>query len=69
MWAIVAGRVGDLYVGILENQPATLSGGTGLDAGAEFVFRAEHVIDIENPPREYLIGKYGHRVALRDRED
>jgi len=69
MWAIVAGRIGVLYVGILENQPATLPPGGGLDAGTEFVFRAEHVIAIEDPPREYLIEKYGRRLALEDRRD
>src|SRR5918994_1479017 len=46
MWAIVAGRVGDLYIGILDNQPATVDAGL-LDEGAEFMFKAEHVIDID----------------------
>ena len=64
MWAVVAGRIGELYIGILENQPVTIEAGTGLEAGTEFVFRAEHVIDIADPPRDYLIEKYGRRLNL-----
>lgn len=66
MWAIVAGRVGDLYIGVLDNQPATIEPGL-LDEGDEFMFRAEHVIDIDDPPQDYLIEKYGDRLNLPKR--
>lgn len=48
MWVIVAERVEDLYIGILDNQPALLepSEDTYLCFGAEIPFGPEHVIDI-----------------------
>lgn len=67
MWAIVAGRAGSAYVGILDNQPATITEGH-LDRGDEFLFEAKHVIDIADPPPEYVREVYGDRV-LFDEDD
>jgi hypothetical protein len=55
MWVIVAEKVADVYVGILDNQPACLepSDSTYLCFGAEIPFRAEHVINIHVPPKDY----------------
>lgn len=52
MWVIIAERVGDLYIGILDNQPACLerSADVYLTMGAEIPFGPEHVIDILDPP-------------------
>lgn len=63
MWAIVLGRVGDYYRAVLDNQPAAIEAGY-LDEGTEFLFTAEHVIDIGDPPEDYLREKYGDRLRL-----
>jgi hypothetical protein len=56
MWVIVAEKVGDMYVGILDNQPVRLerSDAVYLRFGAEVPFQAEHVIAIGQPPAEYV---------------
>lgn len=61
MWVIVAEKVGDTYIGILDNQPACLerSDEVYLQFGAEVPFRAEHVIDIGQPPPEYVEWQLG----------
>jgi hypothetical protein len=55
MWVIVAERVGDQYIGILDNEPACLepSDTVYLCVGAEIPFAPEHVIDIADPPADY----------------
>lgn len=54
MWVLVSGKVGDIYLGILSNEPATFwpRDGFHLRLGAEIPFRAEHVIDIDYPAPE-----------------
>ena len=56
MWVIVAERVGEGYIGILDNQPACIEPADGvyLCFGAEIPFLPEHVIDIGEPPIEYV---------------
>ncbi len=56
MWAIVAEKIGDVYVGILDNQPSCFEPNPDvyLCFGAEIPFKAEHVIKIETPPPEYV---------------
>ena len=51
MWVIVAEKVGEVYLGILTDQPVSVVPGEDvyLCAGAEVPFLAEHVIDIEDP--------------------
>ena len=71
MWVIVAEKVGDGYIGILDNQPASLDPPDSfyLRFGAEVPFRAEHVIDIAQPPLEYVewqLGQPPERVWSRD---
>jgi hypothetical protein len=63
MWAVVVGRIGEYYRGILDNQPVSIDAGY-LDEGVEFLFKAEHVIGIEDPPEDYLRRKFGHRLGL-----
>jgi hypothetical protein len=48
MWVEIDGRIGDLYVGTLRNQPATIEAGQCLDFKSRVAFRAEHVIDIRD---------------------
>ena len=71
MWVVVAEQVGDAYIGILDNQPACLEPADGvyLRFGAEVPFRAEHVIDIGQPPAEYVewqLGQPPDRMWPRD---
>jgi hypothetical protein len=71
MWVIVAERVGDRYIGILDNQPATIepSDATYLRFGAEIPFAPEHVIDLGDPPSDYVewqLGQTPERVWPRD---
>jgi hypothetical protein len=42
IWVIVTGRVGDKYIGKLDNTPYIIAG----KYGDQVYFRAEHVIDI-----------------------
>src|SRR5262245_10109056 len=67
MWVIVAERVGDFYIGILDNQPASLepSGNVYLCFGAEIPFLPMHVIDIRDPPPEYAEWQLGQEPARR----
>jgi hypothetical protein len=58
MWVIVVSRAGDLYRGLLDNDPGRAEG-LSLHLGAEVVFGPEHVAEIDHPPRGYIIDKYG----------
>jgi len=53
MYVIVSEKIGDTYIGILDNQPACsdFEDNVYLRLGVEVPFLAEHVIDIENLPR------------------
>ncbi len=71
MWVIVAERVGDAYIGILDNQPVCLdpTDDVYLRFGAEVPFLPEHVIDIGDPPVDYAewqLGQPPERVWPRD---
>jgi hypothetical protein len=67
MWVIVAERVGEGYVGILENQPASIEPGDDvyLCFGAEVPFLPEHIIDIGEPPTEFVERLLGQAPARR----
>lgn len=56
MWTIVAERISDYYIGILDNQPVSFepTANTYLCFGAEIPFLPEHVIDIADPPQDYV---------------
>jgi hypothetical protein len=55
MWVIVSERVGDGYIGILDNEPVSVDEAelSYLCRGAEVPFLPEHVIDIADPPCDY----------------
>jgi hypothetical protein len=58
MWVLVAERVGDLYIGILDNDPAIEpADDVYLRRGAEIPFGPEHVIDFDDPPEHYWQAK------------
>lgn len=72
MWVIVAERVGDGYIGILDDEPASLEPGPNvyLAEGAEIPFWPEHVIDIGDPPEEWVEHRLGRDPSRRwPRED
>jgi hypothetical protein len=56
MWVIVSEAGEGYFVGILDSSPASFdpSDDTYLCFGAEVPFRPEHVIDIAQPPQEYV---------------
>lgn len=56
MWTIVAEKIGDYYIGILDNQPASFEpiDNIYLCFGAEILFLPEHIIDIADPPQDYV---------------
>jgi hypothetical protein len=64
MWVTVAERVGDFFIGILENQPACLEPAENvyLCMGAEIPFLPEHVIDIADPPGDYVEWQLGQAL-------
>ncbi|MCT7376900.1 hypothetical protein [Chelativorans salis] len=47
MWVLVRGRVGDQYLGILDNDPYAIDENDELWSGVELPFSARHVIDID----------------------
>ena len=57
MWVMVTERIGEHYIGILDNQPATFEASDEeyLVPGAEVPFLPEHVIDIDTAPEEYVV--------------
>lgn len=63
IWVIVAERVGDLYIGILDNQPASFepSDEAYLCFGAEIPFGPEHVVDVADPPTDYVQWQLGQK--------
>ena len=63
MWVIVSEKIGETYIGILDNKPATFeqSEDEYLCFGAEIPFQAEHVIDIGTPPQEYVDWQLGQK--------
>ena len=61
MWVIVRRRSGQLYVGVLDNTPATEESAAVLKRGDEIVFASEHIADISVPPREYVVRHHGER--------
>jgi hypothetical protein len=63
MWVIVTERIGDAYIGILDNEPASLDPAADhyLRLGAEIPFRAEHVIDIGSPAVDYVARRFSQK--------
>lgn len=52
MWVIVRERIGDTYLGILDNKPSGITENEDLWLGTELPFRPEHIIDIDLPTKE-----------------
>jgi len=47
MWVIVRQRVGDWFLGVLDNEPDAIAENDEFWVGTEVPFAAHHVIDIE----------------------
>ena len=58
MWVIVKEKLADFYLGVLDNQPAGIDEGF-LDKNSEVYFKAEHIIDVGYPPRDFLEERFG----------
>ena len=51
------------FIGILDSQPHSVEPSPGgyLAMGVEVPFRAEHIIDIADPPQDYVEWQQGQR--------
>lgn len=47
MWVLVRGRVGEHYLGVLDNDPVAIAENDEFWSGVELPFMARHVIDID----------------------
>ena len=67
MWVTVAEKIDDVYIGILENQPVCVDRDSKfyVRMGAEIPFKAEHVIDIADPPADYVEWQFGQEPECR----
>jgi hypothetical protein len=63
MYVIVSEKIGDTYIGILDNQPACVDpdGTFYLSFGAEVPFLAKHIIDIDSPPQDWVEQQLSHK--------
>lgn len=58
MWVVVKKRIGDLYVGLLDNDPGVAEN-LRLHSGTQILFGPEHVVAIERPGKDYVTRKFG----------
>ena len=67
MWVLVAERVGDGFIGVLDNQPAALepTPDVYLIEGAEIPFWPEHVAVIAVPPPGWVDQRLGRPPIRR----
>lgn len=61
MWVIVSEIINDEYIGILASKPTSFDPADEvyLCYGVEIPFKPEHVIDIANPPEDYVKWQLG----------
>ena len=62
IYVIVSEVIGNKYIGILDSQPACIDKdeqGVYLGFGVEIPFSAEHIIDIDRPPDDYIEWQLG----------
>lgn len=58
MWVIIKIKTGDRYIGVLDNNPG-LAENLKLHEGDFILFGPEHISNIDRPPHEYIVKKYG----------
>jgi hypothetical protein len=58
MWVIVKVRTAQGYLGVLDNDPGVAEN-VKLHEGDLIAFAPEHVASVGQPPREYVVEKYG----------
>ncbi len=58
---IVSEIIGDVYIGLLDSQPACIDPADDfyLGFGVEIPFKAEHIINIDRPPEDYVEWQLG----------
>ena len=64
MWVLVSKVVGERYLSILDNQPTTTDFKDPeeyLIFGAEVLFEPRHIIDIAEPPKDYVEWQLGQK--------
>jgi hypothetical protein len=56
IYVIISEVIGEYYIGILDSQPSCIdpSDDFYLGFGVEVLFTAEHIIDIDRPPDDYI---------------
>jgi hypothetical protein len=64
LWVIVKGREGIHYVVVLDSDPG-IAWGLTLRPGTEVVFGPEHIVEVDHPPKRYVIDKYGPDFLAR----
>lgn len=52
MWVLVRERIGNRYLGVLDNNPSSISQNGEFWSGIELPFEARHVIDITRADRK-----------------
>jgi len=58
MWVIVKAKTEHGYLGVLDSDPGHAENLT-LRPGSQVIFGPQHVIDIGQPPRSYIVERYG----------
>jgi hypothetical protein len=58
MWVIVKAKTDEGYVGVLDNNPGVAENLKLLERDL-IIFGPEHIADIQRPPRNYIVEKYG----------
>lgn len=59
MWVLVKSKSAEGYIGVLDSNPGSASN-LNLHEGDLILFRPEHICEIDTPPRDYIIEKYGN---------
>jgi len=67
IYVIISKVIGNQYIGILDSQPVSIEPDSDfyLVFGAEILFGAEHVIDIDRPPEDYIQWQLGQKPEKR----
>jgi hypothetical protein len=58
MWVVIKSKTEDGYVGVLDNNPGAAEN-LRLREGDTIVFGPEHIANIDGPPRNYIVEKFG----------
>jgi hypothetical protein len=66
MWVIMTERVAEVYLGVLVDEPSLdPSDDVYLREGAEIPFLPEHIIDIDDPPDDFVAQVFAREPTRR----